>query len=72
MKTSEFREMALAEVKARLQELQEESLNLRFQHVTAQLSSPVRIRQVRREIARARTVLREHELGMRTLGAGEE
>lgn len=72
MKASELREMSLDEVRARLQELLEESFNLRFQHVTAQLSSPIRLRQVRREIAQVRTVLRQHELGMRTLAGGEE
>ena len=72
MKASELREMGLDEVRARLQELLEESFNLRFQHVTAQLSSPIRLRQVRREIAQVRTVLRQHELGMRTLAGGEE
>ena len=72
MKTSELREMTVEEVEGRLEELQEEAFNLRFQHVSGELISPIRLRQVRREIARVRTVLREHELGIRTLPGGDE
>ncbi len=72
MKASELREMSLEEVKARLEELQEENFNLRFQHVSGQLSSPVRLRQVRREIACVLTILQEHELGLKTLAGGEQ
>ena len=71
MKGTESREMSHAEVKVRLDELMEESFNLRFQHVASQLSSPIRLRQVRREIALVRTILKEHELGLRTLASGE-
>lgn len=72
MKTSELREMTLEEVKGRLEELLEESFNLRFQHVSRQSSSPIRLRQVRREIACVRTVLQEHELGLKTLAGGDK
>jgi large subunit ribosomal protein L29 len=72
MKTNELREMTLEEVKGRLEELLEESFNLRFQHVSRQLSSPIRLRQVRREIACVRTVLQEHELGLKTLAGGDK
>lgn len=71
MKNSELREMSLDEVRGRLHDLDEEAFNLRFQHVSGQLTSPIRLRQVRRDIARARTVLHEHELGMRILAGGE-
>jgi large subunit ribosomal protein L29 len=70
MKSSQLREMSLEEVGARLQDLEEEAFNLRFQHVSGQLTSPIRLRQVRRDMARARTVLHEHELGLRTLAGG--
>jgi len=72
MNTSEFREMSLEEVRSKIADLQEEAFNLRFQHVSGQLSSPIRLRQVRRDIARARTVMREHELGMRPLAGGDK
>ncbi len=71
MKASEFREMSLEEVTARLEELQEEGFNLRFQHASSQLTSPVRLRQVRRDIARVNTVLQEHKSGVRPLPGGE-
>jgi large subunit ribosomal protein L29 len=72
MKISELREMSLEEVDTKLRDLQEEAFNMRFQHVSAQLSSPIRLRQVRRDIARVRTALREHELGIRTLAGGDK
>lgn len=70
MKVSELREMSVEEVTAKIADLREEAFNLRFQHVSAQLSSPIRLRQVRRDIARAQTVLQQHELGIRTLAGG--
>ena len=72
MKASAIRELSLEEVKAKLEDLLEESFNLRFQHASSQVASPIRLRQVRREIACVHTVLREHELGLRALAAGEE
>jgi len=72
MKTSEMREMSQEEVENRLQELQEEAFNLRFQHVSGQLTSPIRLRQVRREIAQVNTVLRENELEIRPLAGGDK
>lgn len=71
MKSSELREMSVEEVKHQLEDLQEEAFNLRFQHVSAQLASPIRLREVRRDIARGRTILREHERGIRTLAGGD-
>ena len=71
MKVSELREMSADEVKNKLEELHEESFNLRFQHVSGQLTSPIRLRQVRRDIAKAHTVLNEHALGVRALAGGE-
>jgi len=72
MKASELREMSLEEVKSTLEDLEEEAFNLRFQHVSGQLISPIRLRQVRRDVARVRTVLREHELGMKTLAGRDK
>ncbi|PRX99984.1 50S ribosomal protein L29 [Allonocardiopsis opalescens] len=48
---------------AKLREAKQELFNLRFQAATGQLESHGRLREVRREIARIYTVLREHELG---------
>ena len=71
MKVSELREMNVDDVENKLEEFHEESFNLRFQHVSGQLTSPIRLRQVRRDIAKAHTVLKEHVLGVRALAGGE-
>ena len=71
MKASELRQMSVEEIRSRIEDLHEESFKLRFQHVSGQLISPIRLRQVRRDIAKAHTLLKEHELGVRTLASGE-
>ena len=71
MKVSELREMNVDDVKNKLEEFREESFNLRFQHASGQLTSPIRLRQVRRDIAKAHTVLKEHVIGVRALTGGE-
>ncbi len=72
MKSSELREQSVRELTRRLDELTEERFNLRFQHALGQLSSPIRLREVRRELAMVRTVLREHHLGIRVLPSGSD
>ena len=47
---------------ATLAKMKKELFNLRFQHVTGQLETPVKMREVKREIARVKTILREKEL----------
>ena len=59
---SELRELADTELMARLDETREELFNLRFQNATGQLDNYARLGQVRREIARISTVLREREI----------
>ena len=65
MKMDEIRTLPLGELKVRLVDANEEIENLHFQHSTHQLDNPLRIRQVRRDIARLITVIREYELGIR-------
>lgn len=72
MKASEIREMTYEEVLAKLQDAKEELFNLRFQKITGELSNPKRIRQVKRDIARLKTLLNEHRLGITKLASGEE
>ena len=72
MECSELREMSLDDVRQILEDLHEEAFNLRFQHASGQLLTPIRLRGVRRDIARVQTVLREHDLGVRTLAGGNE
>ncbi|MDP8928857.1 MAG: 50S ribosomal protein L29 [Actinomycetota bacterium] len=66
MKAIELRELPEEELRERLTEQKEELFNLRFQHVTGQLDNPNRLKQVKGEIARVLTVLRERELGAMT------
>ncbi len=65
MKASELRELSIPELKEKLRELREELFNLRFQKTIHQLENPMRIRQVKRDIARVLTVIREKELNIR-------
>jgi large subunit ribosomal protein L29 len=62
MKPREIRELDNAELLRRLEAFQEELFNLRFQYATRQLANHARIRDVRRDAARIRTVLHEREL----------
>lgn len=62
MKTKELRELSDEELEKKLSEAKEELFNLRFQLSTAQLDNPLRIRQVRKDIARIETIRREREL----------
>ena len=70
MKPHEIKEVTLDEINLRLEDLEEEMSNLRFQKALGQLNNPLRIRYVRREIAQLKTVIHEHELGLRKM-AGE-
>ena len=62
IKISELRELPEQELNSRLKEEQENLANLFFQKATSQLESPIKIRSVRRVIAKMKTVLREHEM----------
>jgi len=64
MKASEFRNLTTAEIEQKINSFKEELFNLRFQLATGQLDNPVRLRELRKEIARAKTVIRERELGI--------
>jgi len=64
MKASDIRNLTSAEIEQQVSGFKEELFNLRFQLATGQLDNPTRIRDVRKEIARAKTVLRERELGI--------
>jgi large subunit ribosomal protein L29 len=60
----EMRELHDEELQTRLRESKEELFNLRFQTATGQLDNNRRLREVRHEIARIYTILRERELGL--------
>jgi large subunit ribosomal protein L29 len=62
MEVREIRAMATEEIQHKLDETHEELFNLRFQWSTRQLKDPNRLTQVRQDIARLKTILREREL----------
>ena len=62
MNAKQLRDMTVAELQHSLDELYQEQFNLRFQMSTRQLENTSRVRQVRRDIARIKTLLREREL----------
>ena len=66
MKVIEFRNLTTAEIEQKVNGFKEELFNLRFQSATGQLDNPNRIGEVRKEIARAKTIIRERELGIRS------
>ena len=61
MKVSEVRSLKPAELNEKLSELKKDLFTLRMQHATNQLENPIRIRAVKRDIARVKTILRELE-----------
>lgn len=64
MKASEVLRLSSEEVDQKVKDLKSELFTLRFQAATGQLENPMRIREVRRSIARLKTVLRQRELGL--------
>jgi large subunit ribosomal protein L29 len=62
MKAQEMRELTAAELETKLAELKKELFNLRLQHATNQLENVSKISQVKHDIARVNTVLREKQL----------
>jgi large subunit ribosomal protein L29 len=61
MKIDEIKQLSVEELKKRLTDEEENLANLRFQLATSQLESPIKVRTVRRDIARIKTLLRERE-----------
>ena len=72
MKASELQELPVEELKKRLADEEESLANLRFQLATSQLESPIKVRLVRRDIARIKTVLRARERQQATTAARTE
>lgn len=62
MKTKEIRELTQEELVTRLGDLKSEFFNLRFQLATGQLNNPASIKNIKKDIARVKTVIRENEL----------
>ncbi|NJD02122.1 MAG: 50S ribosomal protein L29 [Ruminiclostridium sp.] len=62
MKASEMREKTQAELQKELSELKSELFKLRFQLVTNQLENPMKLKDVKKAIARVKTIIREREI----------
>ena len=70
MRAEEIRELTADDIKARVAELEEERFRLRFRSATETLENPLRLRTIRRDIARLKTVLTEKETGSEKREAG--
>ncbi len=62
MRADEIREMGEQDIVARIRELEEEQFRLRFRSATEPLEDPLRLRVVRKDIARLKTILRERQI----------
>jgi len=65
MKANEIRKLSATELDAKLLDLKKDLFQLRLQHATNQLDNPVRIAQVKKDIARVKTLIREQQLAGR-------
>ena len=66
MKAKEVRELSVEQLESKLLELKKDLFNLRLQHATNQLDNPIKIAEVKRDIARIKTILRERELAAKS------
>ena len=65
MKVNDIRKLSGAELETKLMELKKDLFNLRLQHATNQLENPGRIAEVKKDIARVKTIIREQQLASR-------
>jgi large subunit ribosomal protein L29 len=72
MRKEQMREVTKDELLQRKLEAEEEIFNLRLQKASKELDNPLRLRVLRKELARINTILREDELKIRTLATGDE
>ena len=61
MKANEIRKLSAAELDSKLADLKNDLFMLRMQHATNQLDNPLRIADVKKDIARIKTIIRENE-----------
>ena len=62
LKVAELRDLSVEEINQKMTETKEELFNLRFQNATGQLDNYKRLRELKRDVARIKTILREREL----------
>ena len=63
MKANEVRKMTPEQLESKLAALKKDLFLLRMQHATNQLENPVKIAQVKKDIARIKTIIRENQIG---------
>lgn len=61
MKATEIRELSVVELNEKLSDLKSELFNLRFQHAINQLENPMRLKVVKKDIARVKTIIKQKE-----------
>ena len=66
MKANEIRELSAEELNAKLGHLKKDLFNLRLQHAINQLDNPNKTAEVKRDIAKVKTIIRERELAARS------
>lgn len=71
LKVGEIRAMTDGELEGRIEEAKQELFSLRFQRATGNLTTPLRFRHIRRDVARIKTVLRERQLEAELKAAGQ-
>ena len=64
MKVKDIRDLVDVELDQKLSDLKAELFNLRFQHATNQLDNPMRLKDIKKTIAKIKTVQKERELGI--------
>ena len=69
MLSNEIRELSAADIEARLRDLEEEQFRLKFRAASEPLEDPLRLRVLRKDIARLKTILREKNTSARTSAA---
>ncbi len=67
MKARELRDLTLDEVLQKKLEVEKETFNLKIRQATRQIDNPLKIRMLRRDLAKIKTILKEHELKIRTI-----
>ena len=65
MKANEIRKLSAAELDTKLADLKKDLFQLRLQHATNQLENPIKIAEVKKDIARVKTTIREQQLASR-------
>ena len=63
MKAAEIRELTLDDLRARVKDLEDQTFRLRIQKSMGQLEAPARVRDLRRDLAKIKTILREKQAG---------